>query len=278
MTTHPDGTITASHWGTYRVQTSNGCVTGVKAFENDPEPSPLIEAAPGILYADCRVAQPMVRKGWLENGHRSDTSGRGVEPFVAVQWDTALDLAAAEIDRVRTEHGNEAIYASSGWGSAGTFHSAATQLKRFFNDLGGFVDQVTNYSFGSASVIVPRVTGGMEPVMRPTSWPNIVANTKLLVAFGGISPKNSQVSKDGIARHETQSHVRDARQAGIDIVQISPIQDDFIDELDVDWIAPRPNTDVALMLGLAYTLVAEGLHDKEFLDRYCVGMTSSSPT
>ena len=102
MTTHPDGTITASHWGTYRVQTSNGCVTGVKAFENDPEPSPMIEAMPGMLYADCRVAQPMVRKGWLENGHRSDTSARGVEPFVAVQWDTALDLAAAEIDRVRT--------------------------------------------------------------------------------------------------------------------------------------------------------------------------------
>ena len=74
MTTHPDGTITASHWGTYRVQTSNGCVTGVKAFENDPEPSPLIKAMPGMLYADCRVAQPMVRKGWLENGHRSDTS------------------------------------------------------------------------------------------------------------------------------------------------------------------------------------------------------------
>ena len=277
MTTHPDGTITASHWGTYRVQTSNGRVTGVKAFENDPEPSPMIEAMPGMLYADCRVAQPMVRRGWLENGYRSDTSGRGVEPFVAVQWDTALDLAAAEIDRVRTEHGNEAIYASSGWASAGTFHSAATQLKRFFNDAGGFVDQVTNYSFGSASVIVPRVTGGMEPVMRPTSWPNIVANTKLLVAFGGISPKNSQVSKDGIARHETQDHVRDARQAGIDIVQISPIQDDFIDELDVDWIAPRPNTDVALMLGLAHTLLAEGLHDKEFLDRYCVGYDQFEP-
>ena len=131
----------------------------------------MIEAMPGMLYADCRVAQPMVRREWLENGYRSDTSGRGVEPFVAVQWDTALDLAAAEIDRVRTEHGNEAIYASSGWASAGTFHSAATQLKRFFNDAGGFVDQVTNYSFGSASVIVPRVTGGMEPVMRPTSWP-----------------------------------------------------------------------------------------------------------
>ena len=277
MTPPPDGTITASHWGTYRVQASNGRVTGVQPFENDPEPSPMIEAMPTMVHSDCRVAQPMVRKGWLENGHRSDTSGRGVEPFVPVSWGTALDLVAAEIDRVRTEHGNEAIYGSSGWASAGTFHSAATQLKRFFNDIGGFVDQVTNYSFGSASVIVPRVTGGMEPVLRPTSWPNIVANTKLLVAFGGISPKNSQVSKDGIGRHETQDHVREAKRAGIDIVQISPVRDDFICEVEVDWLAPRPNTDTALMMGLAHTLLAEGLHDREFLDRYCTGYDRFEP-
>ena len=32
-----------------------------------------------------------------------------------------------------------------------------------------------------------------------------------------------------------------------------------------------PNTDTALMLGLAHTLAAEGLHDRAFLDRFCVG-------
>ncbi|PPR10302.1 MAG: Dimethyl sulfoxide/trimethylamine N-oxide reductase [Alphaproteobacteria bacterium MarineAlpha11_Bin1] len=277
MTSQPEGTLTASHWGTYRVSSSNGRVTAVQPFENDPEPSPMINAMPDVVHADCRVTQPMVRKGWLEDGFRSDTSGRGVEQFVAVSWDEAMDLVAAEINRVRTTYGNEAIFASSGWASAGTFHSATTQLKRFFNDVGGFVDQVTNYSFGSASVILPRVTGGMEPVMRPTSWPNIVENSKLLVAFGGISPKNSQVSKDGIARHETQDHVRDAYRAGVDLVQISPIRDDFTDEVDVDWIAPRPNTDTALMLGIAHTLVSEGLHDQQFLDRFCVGYDRFEP-
>ena len=277
MNLPPDGTLTASHWGTYRVSSSNGQVTAVWPFENDPEPSPMIHAMPDVVHADCRVAMPMVRKGWLENGSRSDRSGRGVEPFIAVSWDTAMDLVAAEIERVRTAHGNEAIFASSGWASAGTFHSATTQLKRFFNDVGGFVDQVTNYSFGSASVIVPHVAGGMEPVMRPTSWPNIVENTKLLVAFGGISPKNSQVSKDGIGRHETQDHVRNAHRAGVGFVQISPVRADFIDEVDVDWISPRPNTDTALMLALAYTLVAEGLHDQQFLDHYCTGYDRFEP-
>jgi biotin/methionine sulfoxide reductase len=272
MTMEPSkDTITVSHWGTYRVEATDGKVTGITPFEYDPEPSPMIQAMPGVVHHDCRIAQPMVRKGWLENGHRSDTAGRGTDPFVAVSWDKALDLVAAEIERVRKDHGNEAIFASSGWASAGAFHSAGTQLKRFFNDIGGFVDQVTNYSFGAASVIVPRVTGSMEPVMRPTSWPNIVANTRLVVAFGGISPKNSQVSKDGFGRHETQNYLRDARRAGIEFVQVSPIRDDFIDELGAEWLAARPNTDTAVMLGLAHTLVDEGLHDPGFLEKYCVG-------
>jgi biotin/methionine sulfoxide reductase len=263
--------LTVSHWGAYRVQTEGDRVTGITAFEGDPEPSPMIQAMPGVVHHDCRIDRPMVRKGWLENGHKSDGAGRGTEPFVPVSWEKALDLVAAELDRVRTEHGNKAIFGSSGWGSAGSFHSAETQLKRFLNDIGGFVDQVTNYSFGSASVIVPRVTGSMEPVLKPTSWPGIVANTKLMVSFGGVSPKNSQVSKDGFARHETQNYLRDAQAAGLEFVQISPVRDDFLDELDADWLAARPNTDTAVMLGLAYTLVAEGLHDPDFIGRYCTG-------
>ena len=40
---------------------------------------------------------------------------------------------------------------------------------------------------------------------------------------------------------------------------------------------PRPNTDTAIMLGLAHTLVAEGLHDTAFLERYSVGFERFLP-
>src|SRR5258707_4688005 len=55
------------------------------------------------------------------------------------------------------------------------------------------------------------------------------------------------------------------------IVLISPLRSDLPDALDWEWHPVVPATDVALMLGLAHTLVAEGLHDKGFLDRYCQG-------
>src|SRR4029450_849949 len=133
---------------------------------------------------------------------KSYRAGRGVEPFVAVSWDEALDLVATELRRVQATYGNEAIYASSGCASAGVFHNAPTQLYRFLNGFGGFVSQVTNYSFGAASVIVPHVVGTMEPVTGSlTSWPTIAKHTRLMVLFGGMAPKNSQVSMGGIGRH-----------------------------------------------------------------------------
>jgi biotin/methionine sulfoxide reductase len=43
------------------------------------------------------------------------------------------------------------------------------------------------------------------------------------------------------------------------------------DGIGVEWIAIRPNTDTAMMLGMAHVLVTEQRHDRDFLARYCTG-------
>jgi len=263
---------TGSHWGMYDVEVDHGRVVGVRAFPQDPRPSHMINTIPSAVHAACRITQPMVRQGWLEHGVRSDRAGRGVEPFVAMSWDEALDLVAAELRRVKDAYGNEAIYASSGWASAGVFHNAPTQLYRFLNGFGGFVSQVTNYSFGAASVIVPHVVGTMEPVGSGlTAWPTIAKHTRLMVLFGGMASKNTEVNMGGIGRHEDQDWLAHVRQAGVAFVNISPMRSDAAEVLGAAWLPLRPNTDVALMLGLAHTLIAENLYDRAFLDTYTVG-------
>ena len=52
---------------------------------------------------------------------------------------------------------------------------------------------------------------------------------------------------------------------------IGPLRDDLPAEIEAVWHPIRPGTDVALMLGIAHTLITEGLHDRAFLDRYCAG-------
>jgi biotin/methionine sulfoxide reductase len=70
----------------------------------------------------------------------------------------ALSSVAGELARVRREHGPSAIMGGSqGWSSAGHFHEARGQLRRFLAASGGFVDQTSNYSFGTALTFLPHM-------------------------------------------------------------------------------------------------------------------------
>lgn len=267
-----------SHWGAFLAEVDGGRIVGVRPFERDPDPSPLIDAIPQSVHSQARIAQPMVREGWLKHG-RGHGEGRGREPFVPVSWDRALDLVAAEIDRVRREHGNAAIMGGSqGWSSAGIFHEARGQLHRFFAAGGGYTDQVMNYSFGAALAFLPHILGTPQAVVGPlTSWSSIARHSKLLVLFGGANPKNTQVSKGGCASHSTGPWIEELARAGVEVINISPIREDGPAPVRPQWIPIRPNTDTALLLALTHTLVSEGLHDRAFLERHCEGFERVRP-
>jgi biotin/methionine sulfoxide reductase len=173
----------------------------------------------------------------------------------------------------KATHGNQAIFGGSyGWSSAGRLHHARTLIRRFLFAFGGCVDQVTNYSWGAAQILLPRVIGSYGPVEgKVTSWRSVVRHTKLFVAFGGLNLKNSQVTSGGAGEHGTEKWLREAAAADIEFVIISPTRDDAPAFLKARWIPIRPNTDTALMLAMAYTIAAEGRHDRAFLERYCIG-------
>jgi biotin/methionine sulfoxide reductase len=79
---------------------------------------------------------------------------------------------------------------SQGWGSAGIFHDARTQVRRFLSAFGGFVDQTSNYSLGAALTFLPHVLGNAQAVTGPlTSWSSIAHHAHLMVLFGGADYK-----------------------------------------------------------------------------------------
>jgi biotin/methionine sulfoxide reductase len=261
-----------SHWGAFLAEVEDGRVVGVRPFEHDPDPSPLIEALPDAVHSKTRIAQPFVREGWLKDGPGSG-AGRGREPFVPVSWERALDLVAGELSRVKGDYGHAAIMAGSqGWGSAGIFHEARGQLRRFMALFGGFIDQASNYSFGTALVFLPHVLGSAQAVTGPlTSWSSIAHHGKLMVLFGGANTKNMQVAKGGVGAHSTSTYLADLARAGVRVVNISPIREDGPPSVAPQWIPIRPGTDTAMLLALSHTLIANGLHDREFLSRCCSG-------
>ena len=260
-----------SHFGAFTAVVDGGRIVGVEPFDKDPKPSPLIDAIPSAVHAENRIRQPMVRAGWLEPGHRREK--RGADEFIPVSWERAFALVAGEVSRVRSDFGNASIFAGSyGWASAGRFHHAKSQLKRFFGLVGGFTDQTGTYSNAAGHVILPHVLGSKTIARGPfTSWDSVAEQTDLFVTFGGLGFKNTQVEPGGMGEHTTHAWIPIIRDAQVEFVSITPLRDDTAEDLNAEWWAIRPNSDVALMLGIAHYLIENERHDRTFLDRCCVG-------
>ena len=89
--------------------------------------------------------------------------------------------------------------------------------------------------------------------------------------------QNGQISQGGTGHHYQKENILEAAKSGIEFINISPLKSDLIDGAKGEWIAARPNTDTALMLGLAHTLHEEGLSDKKFLETYTEGFDKFLP-
>ncbi len=266
----------SSHWGAFSVRRG---VSGIEIVPHprDPAPSPLLGNLPAALTHRARIARPAVRRGWLDHGPGADRR-RGRGDFIAVPGDEALDRVAGEVaPRLCRRTCCVAVFAGGsylGWSTpAAVFHHAQGQVHRFLNMAGGYVRSVNSYSSGAAIVILPHVLGPQEAASRNNvGWDELATQTELVLAFGGMALKNNDVGGGGTSQHIARDRLLAARARGAEFHVISPLRDDLVVESSDAAAYPiRPGTDVALMLGMAHTLVSEGRHDRAFIKRYCVG-------
>ena len=256
---------TAAHWGAYAFDADRG----LHPFADDPAPSRI---GRGWLSAatneKCRILAPVIRKGWLE-GDRG--AGRSSDDFVRVSWEEAVRQVAEELKRVRTEHGNGAIFGGSyGWASAGRFHHAQSQLRRFLNCFGGYVGSRETYSHAAAEVLFPYILGMSQRQLQDsvTSIEEVAARCELLLAFGGISGRTAQIASSGSSYHEIPNWLDRLSAGDARLVSVSPQRSDLP---GAEWVSIRPGTDTALMLALTYEIVAAGRENRAFLDRCTSG-------
>lgn len=261
-----------SHWGVFSARLTDGQLE-VKPYAGDPDPNGIIGNFPTALHHRARIAQPMVRRGWLERGPGPDDR-RGRDEFVPVSWEKALDLLAGELRRIRDTRGPGAVFGGSyGWASAGRFHHAQSQIHRFLNmAMGGYVRSVNTYSSGASSVLLPQILASYEDITkRNVTWEQIAAESEIVLSFGGMALKNSMVAGGSISKHVDRGAMAAACQRGCEFILVSPLRDDLPAEAGAEWMPAIPGTDTALMMGIVHTLVSEGLHDQAFLDRYTEG-------
>ena len=273
----------SSHWGAFRARMRDGRLE-VAPFPGDPHPPRILGNVAAAADHPARIAKPLVRGGWLNDGPGPDDR-RGRDRYVQLDWDEALDLTARELARQGAGHrmltedapgglpGRHVFGGSYGWSSAGRFHHAQSQVHRFLNmAFGGYVRSVDTYSSAAGQVILDLGVGNPMRMNREQRfWDEIETHGDLVLAFGGIALRNLQVSPGGISRHDTADKMARAAARGCRFVSLSPVGDDLHDLPGVQRLQPRPGTDCALMLGMAHRLVETGRVDRAYLERYSAG-------
>lgn len=255
---------TAAHWGSYTFAPGDADLTPVA---DDPRPSQIGRGwVSASRNSKARVLAPVARKGWLEGDKGAN---RCDDSFVEISWDRATKLVAQEIDRVRTTHGNGAIFGGSyGWSSAGRFHHAQSQMRRVLALAGGFTSSRETYSHAAAEVIYPHIIGISNNTFQNdmTAMPLIAEHCELVLAFGGIHSRTAQIASAGTSTHEVGPQLQALTDAGVRLINVTPERAEA-----GEWLSIRPGTDTALILALIHEIVAAGRENRDFLATYTSG-------
>ncbi|MBX2079262.1 molybdopterin guanine dinucleotide-containing S/N-oxide reductase [Campylobacter peloridis] len=263
--------ITAAHWGILKLTIKDGVVVKSEPWEKVTQiDNPLQHYTADMIYKS-RVKYPYVRKSYLQNPDNPKPELRGKEEFVRVSYDEAIKLIAKELKKTRDKKGTQAIFGGSyGWKSSGNMQNCRILLHRFLNVTGGFVGTTGDYSTGASQVIMPYVVGSIEVYEQQTSWENILENSKNVVIWGANPIATLRIAWTSSDQRGLY-YFEKLKKSKIKVICIDPIRTETAKFLNAKWIAPKPNTDVAMMLGMASHLIAKNKVNYEFLENYTTG-------
>ncbi|AKT91502.1 molybdopterin guanine dinucleotide-containing S/N-oxide reductase [Campylobacter gracilis] len=271
--------LTAARWGILKASVKNGKIVKSAPWKIISKiPNTLQNTMADLVY-NTRIKAPMVRKSYLADPDNPKPELRGLDEWVEVKYEDAIKLVARELKKTREQKGADSVFAGSyGWQSTGNVHVSRTLLHRFMNLTGGFTGVTGDYSTGAAQVIMPHVTGSNQVYEQQTSWPVVLENSKVVV-FWGLNPISTLRVAWTSSDEQGFKYFEQLKNSDKEIIIIDPIKtvSGKYFEGKARWIAPRPNTDVAMMLGMAQHLYSQGKYDKEFLQNYTVGFEKFVP-
>jgi anaerobic selenocysteine-containing dehydrogenase len=182
------------------------------------------------------------------------TGPKGSGAFETISWDEALDAIADRLTRIVDESGGQAVMPYSYLGTQGLLQGTAMS-DPFFARMGA--THLERAVCGSASNAGESITIGSGAGLLPEE----LVHSRFIVLWG-----TNTVS--------TNLHlwpfIREAKERGATVVVIDPVKTRTAAAAD-RHVRPMPGTDAALALGMMHVIVAEGLHDEDYLQRYTVG-------
>lgn len=187
-----------------------------------------------------------------------DRGKRGDEnAFREASWDEALDRIAAQMQSA----GREAVGFWSGHGAFSNNYGTrinAHLMRRFANLWGCQWWHPTMICWGLGAVGA-AITGAIEANTKED-----MGEQSNLVVFWGANLASQP---------NTAPHLKAAKRRGAHVVTIDVRRTEAAGQSDEVFVI-RPGSDAALALALMHVIIGEGLHDRDFVERYTVGFAA----
>ena len=247
-----------------RLSTDDGRYQRNGVFGKDTEEEPQVRAClrgrsyRQRIYSAERLLYPMGRVG-----------KRGEGKFKRLSWDEALEYVARKMIELKEQYGSTALldqsYAGASYGVLHKSDQIEGLLGRF---LGMFGCRTSSWSVPSyqGTTSSSRWTFG---TIEDGNEDDAFAHSKLIIMWGW----NPAYTFHG---GNTFYYMRLAKQRGCKFVLIDPQYTDSASAYDAWWIPIRPNTDAAMMAGMAHYIFANNLHDQDFINRFTLGMDAGT--
>ncbi len=243
-----------------RLSTDNGSYQKEGHFDKDEEDELQLRAClrgrsyRQRLYSAERLLYPMMRVG-----------ERGEGKFRRASWDEALNHVARKMIEIKNKYGSQALldqsYAGASYGVLHKSDQIEGLLGRF---MGMFGCRTSSWSVPSyqGTTTSSRWTYG---TIHDGNEDDTFAHSKLIIMWGW----NPAYTFHG---GNTFYYMRMAKQRGCKFVLVDPQYTDSASAYDAWWIPIKPNTDAAMMAGMAHYIFVNNLQDQRFIDRFVQGM------
>jgi anaerobic selenocysteine-containing dehydrogenase len=242
------------------IQLKHGCVIGIVGETEDPvQAGGLCVKGPmmaELVYSPHRLRQPLKRVAGKKGSPDSH--------FEPVSWDEALDLIARRFVALR-DAGEAHTIANKTSGRLP--RGIGSLVGRFFTLLGSpndtDVGPVCNDAGGNAlawTFGLGNFTNGYGK--DESTGREDLGSARYLLFFGTNQAETHPVTFDYLLRQRERTKAK--------LVVVDPRLTPTGAQAD-EWIAPKPHTDLALVLGMLHHIIEAGLYQREFVRKWVLG-------
>ncbi len=200
-----------------------------------------------------RLTQPLIRKpGVPKSAEVSFDPDGWRDIFREADWDEALDLAATGLKKIRDQHGGQAL---AGFGSAKGSNEEAYLFQKLVRT--GFgtnnVDHCTRLCHASSVAALLEGIGSASVSNQVED----VAEAEVIVVIGSNTPENHPVAA---------TFMKNAAKAGKTLIVMDPRRTELARHASY-YLQFKPDTDVALLNAMIYTIIEENLVNTAFVEQ-----------